>query len=299
VLEISRLYNLSNETSRQLNLKRAERGPLGHAIKLAKDDSERALALERAQALKETIHRLEKELETIEGQLFPLAESLPNDTHPSAPIGSGSAAVIVSTHGPRPIPASPLRDHVHVGRELDLIDMESAATVTGSSWYYLKNEGALLELALTNYAMSIALKAGFTPVMTPDVVKADIARRCGFHPRDESGNGGPSQNYRLERRRPEEPELVLAGTAEIPLAGLLARRTLEEKELPIMFAGLGRAFRSEAGARGVDTRGLYRVHQFSKVELFAVTRQEESDRMMEQMAAIQQEIFGGLNIPFR
>lgn len=297
MLEISRLYNQAIETSRRLNLKRAERGPMGEAIKLSRNDFERSMALQCAKVLKEAIRQLEKELEAIEGQLFPLAESLPNDTHPSTPIGPESAAVVVSMHGPPPIPASPLRDHVHVGKTLNLIDMEAAAAVTGSSWYYLRNEGALLELALTNYAMSIALKAGFTPVITPDVVKVDIARRCGFRPRDESG--GPSQNYHLERRRHEEPELVLAGTAEIPLAGMLAQRTLEEKELPVMLAGLGRAFRSEAGARGADTRGLYRVHQFSKVELFAVTKQEESDRMMEQMTAIQREIFGGLNIPFR
>lgn len=294
---ISRLYGEHKEALQALNASRAEQAAVGLRVKAARDDVIRKAAIEDAKTLKAHVHALFSKAEELEAELLSLALLLPNDTHTETPIGPESAATIRSTHGPEPLPANPLRDHVHIGKTLDLFDLESGATVSGSSWYFLRNEGALLELALTNYAMSLALRRGFTPMTTPDVVKADIAQRCGFQPRDPSG-GSPSQNYYLEREGGQQ-ELVLAGTAEIPLAGSFANKLYEENQLPIKVAGLGRAFRAEAGARGADTRGLYRVHQFSKVELFSVTRQAESEAMMEELGALQCEIFEGLGIPFR
>ncbi len=160
------------------------------------------------------------------------------------------------------------------------------------------NEGALLELALTQYAMSKAIARGFKPVITPDVVRADIASRCGFQPRD-TGDPPVHQMYHLQKTHSVQPELVLSGTAEIPLAGMFANKIFHEEELPMKYVGLGRAFRSEAGARGADTRGLYRVHQFTKVELFTACAEGESERLMQEFLDLQLDIFGDLGIPIR
>ncbi|KAG8817104.1 Serine--tRNA ligase, mitochondrial, partial [Serendipita sp. 399] len=182
--------------------------------------------------------------------------------------------------------------------ELDIIAFEEAAQVTGSAWYYLKGAATLLEQALVNYALSTALKHGYTPIATPDVVKSEYAARCGFTPRDKVVGRGPVVDH-FYHLYDTSNNLVLAGTAEIPLAGMFAKRTFNERELPCRLVGIGHAFRSEAGSRGAESRGLYRVHQFTKVELFAVTEQDQGNAMMEEIRKIQTEIFEGLGFPFR
>ena len=305
---IEKLYRKRKELGSSFNSKRHAQSLIGDRIQKAakeKDFTAKQAALEEAKALKAQISELEKQLVEIEDQLYDLASSVPNDTHPDAPIGPENVAVTLSTHGPPPLPATPTRDHIIIGKALGLFDLEAGSQVTGSSWYYLTNEGALLEIALTNYALSIALKHGFSPVITPDVVRTDIARRCGFQPRDHMA----SQSYHVSTVSPatssspsELPtyahsDLVLAGTAEIPLAGLFANKNIAA--LPKKVVGYGRAFRAEAGARGADNRGLYRVHQFTKIELFVVSKEDESEAMMEEMRKIQVEIFEGLGLTFR
>lgn len=311
IQSIVRLYEQQKELSATLNAKRNARSQAGERVRLhAKDPEKKQEALEEAKFLKADISKLEEDLQGIEEELHSLALAVPNDTHPSSPIGPEPAAVTLSTHGPTLLPPSPSRDHVAICQALGLLDLEAAATVTGSSWYYLVNEGALLEMALVNYALSIALKHGFTPVTTPDVVRVDIARRCGFQPRDPQADPPVSQAYHIARNpvssvssdaadAHQQPELVLAGTAEIPLAGMFANQILTAQELPRKTVGLGRAFRAEAGARGSDTRGLYRVHQFTKLELFVVCEEDRSESMMEEMKQLQTEIFEGLGFPFR
>ncbi|RDX51011.1 seryl-tRNA synthetase [Lentinus brumalis] len=305
-LQTAAAYNEYRDVSQHINSHRHQQSLLGERIRaLSKDPEKKQAALQEAKSLKAEISRLEELLAATEERLYTLASAFPNDTHPDVPIGPESAAVTLSTYGPPPIPASPQRDHVSICRALDMLDLESAATITGSSWYYLKNEGALLELALVNYALSIAMKHGYTPVTTPDVVRTDIAHRCGFQPRDPA-DGAASQMYHIahtadpaELPNHNHSKLVLAGTAEIPLAGMFANRILSASELPRKVVGLGRAFRAEAGARGADTRGLYRVHQFTKLELFVVSDQESSGEMMEEMRKLQAEIFEGLGLTFR
>jgi seryl-tRNA synthetase len=295
VESVGDLYTEWKQISGDLNERRHMRSSLGNKIRQsAKDPAAKQAALEHAKTLKAQVTQLEAQVSDVEDRLLELALGIPNDTHPLSPIGPESAAITLSTHGPSPIPADPKRDHVSVGKALGMLDLEAGAMVTGSSWYYLINDGALLELALTNYALSIATKHGFKPVLAPDVVRADIARRCGFQPRDANG----SQMYHIAD---SNPELVLSGTAEIPLAGLFANRILPPDQVPTKLVGLGRAFRAEAGARGADTRGLYRVHQFSKLELFVCCQGEvaTSEKLMEEMRRIQIEIFKGLEIPFR
>jgi seryl-tRNA synthetase len=287
-----------------LNERRSARSAIGDRIRMngmKKVTPAVQTDLEDAKNLKEEITEIEEQVAELEERLLAVASAIPNNSHPDSPIGPASAAVTLSTHGPVPIPASPSRDHIEVGRKLGLFDFNSASLVSGSSWYYLTNEGALLEMALTNYALSIAIKNGFLPVTTPDVVRSDIASRCGFLPRDQF-HSPASQMYRVvssDSPTLSSPELVLAGTAEIPLAGMFANTIQPAAALPINVVGLGRAFRAEAGARGHDTRGLYRVHQFTKLELFSVTAKEQSEEMMETMKQIQIEILEGLGLSFR
>ncbi|KAG8936487.1 Serine--tRNA ligase, mitochondrial [Tulasnella sp. 418] len=294
---ISRLYESSLSLSKQLNNLRTQRSIVGDRVKKGGDG--RAAAVQEAKEIKAQIQTMEKQLSEVESQLLEQALLLPNDTHPLSPLGPEDAAVTLSMNGSPPTPPTPERDHVSLNHALQFMDLDSGSTASGSSWYFLRGYGAMLELALTNYAMSVATRRGFVPFTTPDVVKEEIAIRCGFRPRDEEG-AIPSQTYYLHRSK-DAPQLVLAGTAEIPLSALFAGKTFEPSSLPLKVVGLGRAFRAEAGARGADTRGLYRVHQFSKVELFAVCEGDvkESTRMMEEMRDVQQEIFNGLGLTYR
>jgi seryl-tRNA synthetase len=291
-----RLYAELKTLSSELNQKLALRNATSDLIRNGKDPSAGDVAQQQGKALKIEISRLKSRVAAVESELLHNALPIPNDTHPDTPIGSEAATVTLSTHGPSPLPASPTRDHVRVARRFHMLDLDAGSTVTGSSWYFLLNDGALLEHALVNYALSVAIRHGYRPVTTPDVVKIDIAERCGFQPRDPTDN--VQQMYHLTSER-DHPELVLSGTAEIPLAGLFAYKVFEESKLPLKVVGVGKAFRAEAGARGSDTRGLYRVHQFAKVELFSVGTESCSDETMEDMRKVQVEILHGLKLPFR
>ncbi|KAK7064038.1 serine--tRNA ligase, chloroplastic/mitochondrial [Favolaschia claudopus] len=300
VQSVARTFTEFKNLTSTLNSRRNARSAVGERIRRSAEENNletKEAAMNEALKIKEEIGELETAQTLLEETLLSLALAIPNDTHPSSPLGPESAAVTLSTHGPEPIPSTPERDHVTIARKFDLVDFESAATVTGNSWYYLQNEAALLELALTNYALSMALKHGFTPVTTPDVVRSEISSRCGFQPRDNS-DPPVSQVYHLQSNT-KAPELILAATAEVPLGGMFANKIFADKILPLKVVGLGRAFRAEAGARGRDTHGLYRVHQFTKVELFAVTTQEESEKMMEEMKSVQTAILNGLGLSFR
>ncbi|KAF9963007.1 seryl-tRNA synthetase [Modicella reniformis] len=291
--------------------------------------------VERGRVLKDEIHLQEAELTMLETQLYDQAILIPNITHPTTPIGTESAAQLIRVHGiPRlnqgvkahaypgfehpetggeegrtllgNVSDYPLLDHVTLAKQLDLFDFESATAVTGSRWYYLKNEAALLELALVQFATQRAVQAGFMPVITPDVVRPEVVQACGFQPRDEA-----SQTYWVSTVAPgsnkatipgaQHAALCLVATAEIALAGMNLNKVLDETQLPIKMAGFGRAFRAEAGSRGAEVKGLYRVHQFSKVELFALTNANpgESDRMLEELRQFQENIFDELGLCYR
>ncbi|KAF9481654.1 seryl-tRNA synthetase [Pholiota conissans] len=295
---VARNYTEWKRISTELNAKRNSRSALGEKVRRSQNDTERAEALAEASKLKAEVKDLEAKLDEAEQSCLLSALSLPNDTHPSSPLGPEYAAVTLSTHGPPTIPSNPKRDHVTICEHFGLLDLKSGSAVSGTSWYFLREEAALLELALTNYAMSTAIRHGFTPMTTPDVVRSDIAVRCGFQPRDDA-EPPVSHMYHITPTHPSSPELILAGTAEIPLAGTFANKVYSSLNLPLKVVGVGHAFRAEAGARSADTRGLYRVHQFTKVELFAVTSEDASDAIMEDMLCVQKSILNGLNLPLR
>ncbi|TDL28253.1 seryl-tRNA synthetase [Rickenella mellea] len=298
VQSVARLYQEHRSLSSELNRKVHARSLVGDKIRDT-TACEKSDAILEAKVLKEEIMALEDRLSAVDDEMLSFALTIPNDTHPETPIGSENAAVTIRTCGPTPLDVNPARDHLAIGRKLNLLDFEAGAAVTGSSWYYLLNEGALLETALTQFVLKKAIERGYKIVLTPDVVKSDIAGRCGFHPRDDSASQSVQQMYQIRDGARSHPELVLSGTAEIPLAGYFVNKTITEGELPIKLVGVGKAFRAEAGARGADTRGLYRVHQFTKAELFIVCEAGQSDRMMDGMVDLQIAIFSELGFPFR
>lgn len=299
-------------------------------------EQKRKELVERGRVLKEDIHAQETEFLALESKLYEQAVMIPNSTHPTTPIGPESAAQLIRIQGvPRlnsgikafAHPGSeesstggeqarallgngssyPLLDHVTLSKTLDLIDFEAATAVTGSRWYYLKNEAALLELALIQFATQRAVRKGFTPVITPDVVRPEVVQACGFQPRDEASQtywvstAAPGSTSKEAAHHHQHSALCLVATAEIALAGMNMNRVLEESQLPMKLAGFGRAFRAEAGSRGAEVKGLYRVHQFSKVELFVVSKadQVESDKALEEIRQFQEDIFEELGLCYR
>lgn len=253
--------------------------------------------------LRARLKDLSAQIKEAEDSVQAIALQLPNATHPNSPVGGYNECQVVRTYGvqaldvkTRAVPKPQAhKDHVSACTLLDWLDVESGNRLVGPRWPVLKNEGALLELALTNYALKIALDEGFSPILAPDVVKSAIADRCGFQPRENEA----AQTYFVSDSLQRGSDMSLAGTAEIPLAGQYLGQTLDAATLPLKNVALGRAFRAEAGARGRESRGLYRVHQFSKVELFVVCRPEDSDKMLQTLVHTQGKILSQLDLPLR
>jgi seryl-tRNA synthetase len=236
--------------------------------------------------LKEEAVRLEAELAAARAAFEEIHRRIPNLVHPEVPVGGEQDYRVLRQVG-EPRPGG--RDHLALAASLDLVDFEGGARVAGQKWYFLKNEAVLLELALQRFAIDVVRAEGFTLYATPDVARPEIVEGIGFDPRGEE-----TQIYSLANA-----DLCLVGTAEITLGGLYAESVLGEEELPKLLAGISHCFRTEAGAAGRESKGLYRVHQFTKVEMFACTRPEDSEAVHERMLAIEERIFQALEIPYR
>jgi seryl-tRNA synthetase len=269
---------------------RKERNENAAAMKQKLEKDRRDELIARGQKLKEEIFALEEKLTACEQELETEAVKIPNLTHPAVPSGMEEKDNKEIKRSGRPAVFSfKAKDHLELGVSLDILDFETAQKVAGQKWYYLKNEGVLLELALIRYALDILRKEGFTLLSTPDVAREEIVAGTGFNPR------GPESNiYRIEGE-----DLCLIGTAEITLGGAYAKTILDGAKLPLKLAGLSHCFRREAGAAGQFSKGLYRVHQFTKVEMFVFCRQEDSDRQHQYLLDLEEKIYQGLSIPYR
>lgn len=288
--EAVKAYEKKNELITKVELLRKERNDNALKMKGKLEASERETLVMEGRKLKEDIAQIENELANTEERLKALSSKIPNMAHPSAPIGKEDKSNLeIKRVGKIPTFNFTPKDHLTLGEELDLIDFDSAAKVSGQKFYYLKNQAVFLELALTRYALDILYKKGFTPMITPDIAKEEIIEGIGFNPR-----GQESNIYTIE-----ETNTCLVGTAEITLGGYLSNKILKASELPIKMAGLSHCFRKEAGAAGQYSKGLYRVHQFSKVEMFIFCTPSESDKYHQFLLETEEEIFSGLNIPYR
>lgn len=282
-----RLDERRRALQQELDQFRHERNELAHAGKGGKPTPEHITAGKRVKA---EIARLETESEEIERQYAETLSTVPNVVHPDVPIGKDdSENVEIERVGePTQFDFEP-KDHVTLGTELDILDFAAGATVAGSGFYYTKNELVWLEMALQQFALHKLAQKGYVPFTTPDMARNFAMDSTGYNPR-----GNEDQIYQIEGE-----DLSLIATAEITLGAYLANTTVPAENLPIKFAGVSHCFRKEAGAYGKESRGLYRVHQFSKVEMFVFCLPEHSEAMHEEMKAIEKELYTELGLPFR
>src|SRR5918998_1374670 len=274
----------------ELNELKQRQNQLAKSVGRESDEDARQRLIEESRAMKEHIPQKEAELAQVEERLREEQLKIPNITHPDAPIGKDdSENVEIRRWGEIPEFDFDVKDHVELGDSLGIIDFEAGTKVAGSKFYFLRGDAVLLELGLVRYAMDILLEHGYQPTITPDLARDEHLVGTGFIPR-----GPETQIYSVE-----DSDLSLIATAEITLAGSLADEIVDEDDLPIRLAGLSHCFRTEAGSHGRASRGLYRVHQFTKVEMFAFTTPEQSDAMHAEMLEIEEQIFQGLGLPYR
>nr|WP_318711643.1 serine--tRNA ligase [uncultured Treponema sp.] len=259
------------------------------SMKQKLDPETRQKYIDEGKVLKEQIAEEEAKLNEVESALDEAGRQIPNMAHPETPIGKlDTENLEVKKVGTIRKFDFKAKSHVEIMEALDLIDFERATKVSGPKFYYLKNEAVFLEQALIMYAMNILRKHGFTTFITPDVAKEEVLKGIGFNPR-----GNESNVYAIE-----EEGTCLVATAEITLGGYHSGEILDKSKLPLMYCGLSHCFRREAGAAGQFSKGLYRVHQFDKVEMFVYSTPEQSDELHEKLRQIEEEIFTGLGIPF-
>lgn len=310
-----RIAELSDKTSRiakqsvepRQKLKKLEK-ELG-ALRARKQEDGAANILEQIAPLRKQVDELESEQNAHSEEARKLALSLPNLTSPHTPTdGEFKVLSYINYNEKNPPVFSKHADHSTIGQSLDILNFTSASAATGWGFYYLLNEAALLEQALVQYALSVAMRHGWRVASPPSLVYSHIADSCGFQPRDANDE---QQIWQVAQSEKDvgKPKRSLAATAEIPLAALYANRDIPEEQLPLKLVGSSRCYRAEAGARGVDTKGLYRVHEFTKVEMFAwadcdasESRErwtEQSTAVFDEMVKIQIEILSTLGLPCR
>jgi len=279
------------EKQTQVEKLNAEANAVSKMIGQMKTPEEKEAKKEEGRLLREQKTAVQTEIDEIEAKLDAIHRCIPNLSHPDAPIGADDQANLQRFLGKTPIPSfdfEPL-DHVQLAEKLDLIDFEAGARVAGAGFYFLKNEAVLLELALQRYAVEILMQAGYTLTTTPDLARNEVLAGTGYIPR-----GPETQIYSIDGT-----DLSLVATAEIPLGGMLAGQTIDAEKLPLRFCGISHCFRTEAGAAGKASRGLYRVHQFTKVEMFAFTLPDQSEAIHQEMLDLECRIFDGLGIPYQ
>lgn len=273
----------------ELENKRAEANQIAKAIPTLPQSDKQAM-IDKGRALNHEISQLEETLRSIDESYQDALLTIPNQLAEDTPLGvDDTENMVIRTHlVPRQFDFKP-RDHVELGKLLDLIDFDSGAKVTGAKFYFLKNDAVMLELALKLFAMKTAAEFGYTRLITPDLAKKSVLMGTGFSPRGEESN-----IYNLE-----DLDLSLIATAEITVAGIHADEILEEDKLPFKYVAESHCFRREAGSAGRESKGLYRVHQFSKIELFQIAKPEDSEAALNDILNLEETIYQRLGIPYR
>ncbi len=276
------------EAINEFELLRAEQNTLSKSVGAAKGD-EKAKLLESAKDLATRVKSADTKRAEVESQTQAVALLLSNVLDPNAPIGKEEDFVVIEHVGtPREFAEFEPKDHVELGKLLGAIDTERGAKVSGSRSYYLTGVGALLEFALVNYAISSAVKAGFTPVIPPVLVNPPAMEGTGFL-------GQAAENvYHLEK-----DGMYLVGTSEVPLAAYHMDEVLPVEKLPLRYAGYSTCFRREAGTYGKDTRGIIRVHQFDKVEMFSFCHPDQALEEHKRLLQWEKDFLNAMEIPYR
>lgn len=258
---------------------------------LLKESSKRNEELiNKGKNLKSQLAKLEDEFKAFDSKWYDLLMQIPNLHFDDVPKGKndGDNAILKTWGNPTQFDFEP-KDHLQIGTDLDFIDFENGAKVTGSQFYYLKNDLVRLVYGLINYGFNLLEKKGFTLIQTPDLAKSRYYLGTGYVPK-----GDEAQTYTIE-----DEDLGLIATAEITMAGYHADEIIDESNLPMKYAAISHCFRKEAGAYGKYSKGLYRVHQFTKLEMFAYSKPEDSPKIHQEFLSIEEEILQSLKIPYR
>jgi seryl-tRNA synthetase len=273
----------------QVDELRAKHNEITESVSRLAGDEREAKIAESKQA-KDQISAVEKELISLEEEFYVLFNQIPNLPLESVPSGKSPADnKVLKEWGEKPKFNFKPKDHLELGVNLDILDFESGAKVSGSGFYFLKNEGVLMELALARYALDFLAKQGFSIWLTPDVARDRFYLGTGYLPK-----GPEAQTYEIKNS-----DLGLIATAEVTLAGIHSDSIIPEDKLPLLYSGYSHCFRQEAGGYGQYSKGLYRVHQFTKVEMFAYSKPEESFEIHERFLQLEEELWQGLDIPYR
>ncbi len=246
--------------------------------------------IEKMRTLGDEIAKLEKELKDVEVYYSELLKKVPNIIHPDVPRGGEEDFQVMEEQGKKPELNFKPKDHETLMLDLDLIDFERGAKVTGNKFYFAKNDLVRLNQALLNYGIDIATKHGYVLVETPDLAKNEVLAGIGFNPRGEAED----QIYVVEKT-----DLGLIATAEITMGGYHADEILDLSDGPKKYVALSHCFRKEAGAYGKESKGLFRVHQFTKLEMFVYCRPEDSEKLHQEVLNIEKEIVDGLDLHYR
>lgn len=286
---IDRVIEL-NKRRHQLQVKvddfRSKRNDLSNQIANARKVGRESL-LRKARVIKKAVELADRQFNELSHELSDLTVQLHNIPHESVPAKQEGDRV-EQVYGQPPKFNFKIKDHLDLGKILDVIDVERAAKVSGPRFNYLKNEAVVLQFGLVRWVLDKLIDRGFVPVIPPVLVKEETMFGTGFFPAE------PNEYFKIA-----QDQLYLAGTAEVPLASYHANETLPEDELPKKYAGYSTCFRREAGSYGQDTHGIIRVHQFDKVEQFIFAHPDRSWQHFEELANNSEEIFTGLEIPFR
>jgi seryl-tRNA synthetase len=246
--------------------------------------------IEKGKEVKVRLSELEIQLEEIRSIFHQKLSEIPNLPSDNVPPGAGEQDnVFLREVGQKPNFTFTPKDHVELAEKLEIIDFERGSKIAGSGFYYLKNEGALLELALVQYGMNFLQQKGFIPIITPDLARERFYLGTGYLPK-----GLEAQTYIIENS-----DLGLVATAEVTLAGLHADEVFDPEQLPKKYAGYSHCFRMEAGGYGKYSKGLYRVHQFTKVEMFVDCNPSDSEEIHQKLLELEEEFWKSLEVPYR
>lgn len=285
----------------QLDSKYRELNTKTQEVHKKRNTAAAARNIEEGKRVKEELETLEKELKSAKQDLDAELLKVPNLPNPEVPVGGEEDFEVIKTVGaPKQFSFRPL-DHLTLGEKLDIIDVTRAAKVSGTRFAYLKNEGAILEIALVSYAFEKLFKEGFTPIIPPVLIKQDMTEKLGYW------QAGGNENYYLVSDFEEMDAsgnnkanpLYLVGTAEHSLVPMHQGETFLGKDLPKRYVGFSSAFRREAGTYGKDTRGILRMHQFEKVEMVSFVRQEEDEQELGVLTALAEGLMNDLGLSYR
>lgn len=293
--KIVELYEKRTEKLQQLEQLRARQNEVSKLIPQTKDAEKEKLLTEMSQ-VKEDSKKLEPEIAKLEEEIDSIAFLVPNPPSDSVPDGTEEDNNPFKTHGEKPKFNFPPKDHIELGKSLDIIDIERGTRTSGARFYYLKNEAVLLEFALIQHVVNKLVAKGFSPVIPPVLVKEEAMFATGFFPADRN------EIYHVNPKTTENPEnddLYLVGTSEVPLNMLHYTEILPEEKLPIRYCGFSSCFRREAGSYGKDTAGIIRVHQFDKIEMFSFCHPEKSEEEHELIRSIEEEIMTELGFHYQ